>query len=97
MSNVIIKPLITEKTSMIHEKGGRYVFEVKTNATKTQIKSSLLELYPEIEISSVNTMIMPSKPKGRFTRGGYQAGRTSKRKKAIVTLRKGQIDLFEEI
>lgn len=97
MKNVIIRPLITEKTTMLHDKSGRYVFEVKTNASKTDIKSSLLEMYPEIEIASVNTLIMPSKPKGRFTRGGYQSGRTSKRKKAIVTLRKGQIDLFEEI
>jgi large subunit ribosomal protein L23 len=97
MNNVIVKPLVSEKSTMLNEKAGKYVFEVTIDATKPAIKEALVGLYPEIVIDSVNTMIMPSKPKGRHTRGGYQAGRTKKRKKAIVTLKSGTIDLFGEI
>jgi large subunit ribosomal protein L23 len=97
MSRIIKRPIISEKTTLLNERDQRYVFEVDINASKPEIKVALKELYPDVEIASVNTMIMPSKPKGRFTRGGYQAGRTAKRKKAIVTLKSGEIDLYEEI
>lgn len=97
MGRIIIRPIITEKSTQLTEKDSRYVFEVDINATKPEILVALKELYPEVEIAAVNTLIMPSKPKGRFTRGGYQAGRTKKKKKAIVTLKSGEIDLYEEI
>jgi large subunit ribosomal protein L23 len=42
-------------------------------------------------------MIMPSKPKGRYTQSGYVAGREKVWKKAIVTLKEGEIDFFSEI
>jgi large subunit ribosomal protein L23 len=42
-------------------------------------------------------MIMPSKPKGRYTQSGYIVGREKVWKKAIVTLKEGEIDFFSEI
>ncbi len=96
MSNILKKPLITEKLSRLQEEG-KYAFKVEKNATKPQIKRAVEERYPEVKVAKVNTMIMPSKPKGRFTRGGYVSGRSKVWKKAIVTLKEGEIDFFSEI
>lgn len=96
MSNVLQKPLITEKLSRLQE-AGKYAFKVDKNATKPEIKQAVEERYPEVKVAKVNTMIMPSKPKGRFTRSGYVEGRSKVWKKAIVTLKEGDIDFFSEI
>jgi large subunit ribosomal protein L23 len=42
-------------------------------------------------------MIVPSKPKGRHTRSGFVEGRSAVWKKAIITLKEGEIDFFSEI
>lgn len=98
MSKVIIRPLVTEKLTALQEKFNRYTFEVDVKATKAEIKAAVEALYPEVIVSKVNTITMPSKPKGRFTKSGYVSGRTKIRKKAIITLREGQeIDFFSEI
>lgn len=95
--SVIIRPVITEKLSRLQEEAGKYTFEVALNATKPEIKKAVEQIYPGVEVAKVNTLIMPSKPKGRYTRSGFQAGRTRKWKKAIVTVKKGEIDFFEEV
>lgn len=98
MSSVLIRPLVTEKLTALQEKLNRYTFEVDVKATKAEIKAAVESAYPEVQVSKVNTIIMPTKPKGRFTKSGYVSGRTKVRKKAIVTLRGGQeIDFFTEI
>ena len=96
MKNVLQKPLITEKLSRLQEEG-KYAFKVAVNATKPDIKKAVLERYPEVKIKKINTMIMPSKPKGQFTRSGYIEGRKKVWKKAIVTVKEGEIDFFSEI
>lgn len=96
MSIILQKPLITEKLSRLQQMG-KYAFKVDKNATKPEIKRAVEERYPEVKVAKVNTMIMPSKPKGRFTRSGYVAGRSKVWKKAIVTLKEGEIDFFSEI
>ena len=96
MSNVLQEPLITEKLSRLQAEG-RYAFKVDINANKTAIKRAVQERYPDVKIKKVNTMIMPSKPKGQFTRSGYVEGRKKVWKKAIVTLKEGEIDFFSDI
>lgn len=96
MSHVLQKPLITEKLSQLQQEG-KYTFKVDKNATKPEIKRAVEERYPDVKVAKVNTMIMPSKPKGRFTRSGYVKGRSGVWKKAIVTLKEGEIDFFSEI
>lgn len=97
-SNVIIRPIVTEKGTRISAKAPQYAFEVAIDATKPQIKAAVQAMYPDVTIVSVNTLITASKPKGRFTKGGYVSGRTPNRKKAFVTLKDGQtIDFFSEI
>jgi len=95
---IIKRPIITEKNNRVQEKLNKYTFEVDIKATKDDVKKALKELYPAITVTSVNTIVTPSKPKGRFTKGGYVDGRTSVRKKAIVTLKAGDsIDFYGEI
>jgi len=94
--SIIIKPVITEKLSRLQVEG-KYTFEVAKNATKPEIKKAVEAVYPGVKVAKVNTAIMPSKPKGRYTRSGYQAGRTKVWKKAIVTVKEGEIDFFAEI
>lgn len=96
--SALIKPIITEKTTQLQEELRKYTFEVDLNASKIDIKEAIEARYPEVEIEKVNTAIMPSKPKGRYTRSGYVDGRSKVWKKAIVTLKEGsEIDLFSEV
>ncbi len=98
MKRVLIKPLITEKLTGIQEKQNRYAFEVVRSASKPEIKKAIEELYPEVNVTKVNTMINPGKPKGRNTRRGFIAGRTTATKKAVISVKEGQeIDFFTEI
>lgn len=94
--SIIVKPVITEKLSRLQEQD-KYTFEVAKNATKPEIKKAVEATYPGVKVAKVNTAIMPSKPKGRYTRSGYQGGRTKVWKKAIVTIKEGEIDFFAEI
>lgn len=96
MKDVLQKPLITEKLSLLQQEG-KYAFKVDKHATKPEIKKAVEERYPEVKVGKVNTMVMPSKPKGRFTQSGYVEGRSKVWKKAIVTLKEGEIDFFSEI
>ncbi len=96
MNYVLQKPLITEKLSRLQAEG-KYAFKVDINANKPQIKQAVLDRYPNVKIKKINTMIMPSKPKGQFTRSGYVEGRKKVWKKAIVTLKEGEIDFFSDI
>lgn len=94
--SVIVRPVITEKLSRLQDEG-KYTFEVAKNATKPEIKAAVEAAYQGVKVAKVNTAIMPSKPKGRYTRSGYQGGRTKVWKKAIVTIKEGEIDFFAEI
>lgn len=96
MKDVLKKPYITEKSTRLQHEG-KYAFVVDKYASKSDIKKAVETRYPEVKVGKVNTMIMPSKPKGRFTRSGYVAGRSKVWKKAIVTLKEGEIDFFSEI
>lgn len=96
MSEVLKKPLITEKLTRLQAEV-KYAFKVDKYASKPEIKKAVQQRYPEVKVGKVNTMIMPSKPKGRFTQSGYIEGRAKVWKKAIVTLKEGEIDFFSEI
>ena len=88
--DIILKPVITEK-SMDGISTKRYTFKVAMDATKPEIAAAVEELF-NVEVASVNTMIMKKKPK----RMGYHYGYTSEWKKAIVTLKESskEIEFF---
>jgi large subunit ribosomal protein L23 len=93
-SDVLIRPLITEKVNNQMEKSGRYTFQVGKAANKLEIKKAVEEFYG-VKVAEVNTVVVPAKNKSRFTKAGLLTGRKPSYKKAIVTLASGDsIDLF---
>jgi large subunit ribosomal protein L23 len=95
--SILIQPLITEKLTRLQEEHQQYAFEVLRSATKPEIKKAIENRYPDVKVARVNTMIVASKPKGRFTKSGFVNGRSRVWKKAIVSLKEGEIDFFSEI
>ena len=95
--DILIKPLVTEKTDRLSENLNQYTFVVNKKANKVEVRKAIEEMYG-VQVEAVNTMIMPSKTKVRNTRGGVQRGRTSSFKKAIITLAEGEeIDFYGEL
>ena len=88
----IIKPLVTEKMTGITEKQNKFGFIVRPDANKIEIKKEVEAQY------DVNTCIYAGKNKSRYTRSGLLKGRTNAFKKAIVTLKEGDvIDFYSNI
>jgi large subunit ribosomal protein L23 len=92
---VIVRPVDTEKTRYLASELGQYTFEVDHRANKIEIKRALEAIY-EVDVVSVNTMIMPAKVGRR--RGRRLVLRRSWWKKAVVKLAEGQrLDVFEGV
>ena len=88
---VLIKPIITEKSSGLMAEG-KYSFRVMKAANKIEIKYAVETIF-KVDVTEVRTMNMPGKRK----RQGKNEGVTPEWKKAVVTLRSGQsIPIFEE-
>ena len=85
LTDVIRRPLITEKTSILREDGRTIVFEVATGANKIQIRHAIEQLLGS-KVESIRTNIAH----GKVKRQGRFAGRRSDWKKAYVTLREGE-------
>ncbi len=97
MSNIIIKPLLTEKTSALTDKLNRFAFLVNRRANKVEIKKAI-ELTYSVSVVAVNTINHPGKIKTRSTKSSISVGRTNAIKKAIVTLAEGEtIDIYSNI
>ncbi len=94
---ILIKPLITEKTETVSEKLTQYTFVVNRKANKIEIKKAVEQMYG-VTVDAVNTLVMPGKARVRNTRSGLQKGIKPAYKKAIVTLSEGEeIDFFGDI
>jgi large subunit ribosomal protein L23 len=93
-SEVLVRPVITEKVNLQMERSGRYTFVVGHAANKLEIKKAVESFYG-VRVANVNTIVVPAKNKSRFTKAGLLSGRKSSYKKAVVTLAEGEaIDLF---
>ena len=77
---VIIKPIVTERSSMDLQEG-QYTFRVNKKATKVEIAKAVEKLFG-VKVLSVNTISV----KGKQKRVGAHVGMTSDWKKAIVTI-----------
>lgn len=87
---VIIRPLVTEKSLHKAERNNQYTFEVHPLANKRMIREAVEELF-NVKVVRVNTQNRIGKPR-RFR---FKQGRTKAWKKAIVTLHPDyRIDLF---
>ena len=97
LSDVLIKPILSEKANKQSEKMNRYTFVVDRKANKLEIKKAVEEFYG-IQVADVNTLVMPSKAKSRNTKSGIVSGRKGAKKKAIVTVAEGEtIDLYGNV
>ncbi len=95
--NVIIKPIITEKMTSGGDKAARYGFVVEKGANKLQIKKAVEDMY-KVTVESVNTMNYIGKVRSRYTRSGTQVGVANRHKKAVVTLKQGDmIDFYSNL
>jgi large subunit ribosomal protein L23 len=94
---ILVKPLITEKMSLLSESKGQYGFRVAIGATKPEIKAEIEKMYG-VEVLKLRTLVVAGKRKTRFTKSGVSNGKKSNYKKAIVSLAEGQsIDFYENI
>jgi large subunit ribosomal protein L23 len=84
-TEIIIRPLLTEE-SVLAQRLNKFVFEVAKTATKIEVQRAI-ESLGKCEVEKVNTLVV--KGKHRRTRRGI--GRTADWKKAIVTLKEGQV------
>ena len=95
--SIIIKPIVTEKATLLTEKLNRYSFKVNKDANKIQIKKAVEAAY-NVTVVSVNTMNVSGKNKVRYTKAGIVKGATSSYKKAVVTLKEGDsIDFYSNL
>jgi len=85
LTDVLRRPVITEKTTVIREDGRTIVFQVATNANKVDIRRAVEHLLGS-KVESVRTSINH----GKIKRQGRFAGRRSDWKKAYVKLREGE-------
>ncbi|MCS7174559.1 50S ribosomal protein L23 [Pseudothermotoga sp.] len=83
--DVIIRPMVTEKTTLARE-NRKYVFEVNLKANKHQVRNAVEKLF-NVKVEKVNILLMKPKPKRR----GLFEGDTRRWKKAIVTLKEGHV------
>ncbi len=94
---ILQKPILTEKASVLTEKSNRFTFRVDTKANKLQIKAAIEKMYG-VSILAINTLVVGGKVKSRNTKGGLVTGRSPKYKKAVVTLKAGEtIDYYANI
>src|SRR4249919_3230857 len=97
LSEVLVKPIVSEKANAQQEKLRRYAFRVARKANKLEIKKAVEEFYG-VTVVDVNTSVVPGKNKTRFTKAGYIQGQKPAYKKALITVAEGEsIDLYASI
>jgi len=94
--DVLIRPLVTEKSSYQSGKLNQYSFVVANRATKSMVKEAIETLF-DVSVVCVNIQNAPGK-RGRRARSRRLLVRKSAFKKAIITLAEGQtLDMFEGV
>ena len=84
LMNVVLAPVVSEKSTMVADKNRQYVFRVADKATKPEIKAAIEALF-NVKVENVNTIVSKGKTK-RWKGKPYQR---SDVKKAIITLAEG--------
>ena len=87
--DIIIRPLVTEKSVTNAQSMNKYTFEVRPDANKIEIRDAINEIF-KVTVVDVNTMNMKGKPRTRQDKRGRHQGHTKDWKKAIVTLKQGE-------
>ena len=91
LHQTIVRPIVTEQSSVAYQERGEYTFEVHPDATKTTIRQAIEQLFG-VKVTGVWT----SQMRGKTRRVGRSTGKRPNWKKAIVKLREGDtIEIFE--
>jgi large subunit ribosomal protein L23 len=94
--DVLVRPLVTEKSSYQSGKLSQYAFVVADQATRTLVKDAIETLF-DVNVVRVNIINAPAK-RGRRARSRRLLVRRAAYKKAIVTLAEGQsLEIFEGV
>jgi large subunit ribosomal protein L23 len=97
LTEILIKPILTEKANGQQDKLSRYAFKVNRRANKLEIKTAVEQFYG-VNVVDVNTLVVPGKSKTRSTKSGIISGVKSGYKKALVTVAEGEsIDLYASL
>lgn len=92
---ILLKPVITEKMTLLQEQKNQYAFEVDLRSTKVDIAQAVEKKF-NVKVESVRTVTNKGKRKAQFTKKGRFEGFKPKKKRAIITLSKeSKIDLFD--
>ena len=90
---IIKKPLFTEKGSQLKESENKILVEVSPEANKLEIKKAVEEIF-KVKVDKVSTITM----KGKWKKHGKSLGKRSDKKKAVITLKKGEkLDFIEGV
>ena len=92
ISDVIIKPLVTEKSQFLNQ-NDCYVFEVNPKSTKNEIRDAIQKFF-SVKVKDIRTSTKPGK---KVTKGGRLIGKRSKQKKAFITLTEGKIAIVQGV
>jgi large subunit ribosomal protein L23 len=85
LREIIIAPMMTEKTTALHNINNSYTFKVSLNANKIEIKKAIEKIF-DVNVISVNTM----RQRGKIKRMGLYSGKRAYWKKAVVKLQPGE-------
>jgi len=97
MKQILVKPLITEKTSAATDRNNQFSFIVNKNANKIEIRKAVESEY-KVSVTAVRTVNMDGKAKTKYTKTGLVSGRTPSYKKAVISLAAGEtIDFYENL
>jgi large subunit ribosomal protein L23 len=90
---IIKRPIFTEKGSQLKESENKILVEVDRDANKIDIKRAVEEIF-KVKVEKVSTI----NTKGKWKRFGRSIGKRPDRKKAIITLKKGEkLDFIEGV
>lgn len=93
LHDVVIEPLVSERSMELMEQNNTYTFKVEINANKIEIKNAIEEAF-QVDVVKVNTM----KVRGKKRRLGVNEGQRPDWKKAMVRLVEGdEIEIFEGV
>ena len=93
VDNIILRPLLTEKASMLQEAQNTYAFEVDKRCSKIEIKQAVQALFG-VQVTKVCTQVV----RGKNKRFGRYYGKRSNWKKAFVTVAEGDaLDFYTSI
>ena len=93
MKEIIKKPVVSEKSSDMNEKG-KYTFIVDKDCNKIEIAKAVEKMYV-VTVQDVNTIRYSGKVKSKYMKSRVVSGRRPAFKKAIITVKKGDmIDIY---